>query len=188
MRIDVGRTAGTPICAGAVNGRELLIRMLDQVKAEPAKPQLLFLDFSHVEVATVSFLREGVLGLRHALRLRRSLFRPVIVNANEAVAEEVAEAAEARGESLPSATIGDHDTLSEVIVLGRLDPSLEKTLRHVVETRATTAAELHDRFCAEEPIKQTAWNNRLAALEEAGLVVQTLRGRVKVFSPLSEVI
>jgi len=63
--------------------------MLEHASGEPEKPEQLFLDFSGVQIATASFLRESVFAFRDAIRRRRSNFYPVIANAESAVEDEL---------------------------------------------------------------------------------------------------
>ena len=67
----------------------MLRKLLEVTEVEPGQPEPAFLDFSGVDAATSSFLRESVLGYRDALRMRRSRLYPVISNADEGVEEEL---------------------------------------------------------------------------------------------------
>jgi hypothetical protein len=62
--------------------------MLGALAAEPQAPRLVLLDFSGVDVATASWIREAVLGLQDRLRERRSNWYPAVCNLSEDVKEE----------------------------------------------------------------------------------------------------
>jgi hypothetical protein len=91
MRIDMSVVGGGTVLAGALNGKAALSRLMAETTVEPLAPEPIFLDFSEVEVATASYLRESVLAFRDHVRNRQSTFYPVIANANEAVCDELAE-------------------------------------------------------------------------------------------------
>lgn len=68
MKIDMLAIGGSDVLAGALNGRSALNELLNTSAAEPANPEPVFLDFTGIEVATASFLRESVLAFRDIVR------------------------------------------------------------------------------------------------------------------------
>ena len=60
MRIGLRELEVSGVLAGARAGRRMLGRLLERVGNDPQEPELLFLDFDGVQVATASFLRESV--------------------------------------------------------------------------------------------------------------------------------
>lgn len=187
MRIDMREFGGGAVLAGALSGKAALGRLLEQTMVEPSTPELVRLDFSDVEVATASFLRESVLAFRDIVRGRRSNFYPVIANANEPVREEFIELLGARGDVMMACTLGDDESVLESALLGDLDPKQRMTFECVREHGETDAGELMRTYGESERLKHaTAWNNRLASLANLGLVFELSEGRAKRYRPLFE--
>lgn len=85
-RIGRRRRAGA---GRAINGRNVLAKLVEQTCEEPTAPEPVFMDFSGVEVATASFLGETVLVFRDSVRRRHSNFYPAIANASALVEDEL---------------------------------------------------------------------------------------------------
>ena len=83
MKISLYEMCELEVLAGAVNGKALLNRLLDATAMEAETPEPIFLDFSGIQVATASFLRESVLAFRDIVRGRRSHYYPVIANVDD---------------------------------------------------------------------------------------------------------
>lgn len=184
MRIDMSQLGKSKILAGAVNGRKILEKLLEQTDKEPVKPEPVFLDFAGVNVATASLLREAVLAYRDAVRSRRSNFYPVIANANQVVEDELKVLIGTEGDVLLLCVLDRNDHPRQPRLLGKLDPKQRLTFDLVQKRGVTDAAELMRHHSAGENIKRTAWNNRLAALASLGLVVELNEGRMKRYRPL----
>lgn len=171
--------------AGALTGRTILAKLIERTGMEPAEPEPVFLDFAGVQVATASFLRESVLALRDDVRRRRSNFYPVIANASELVAEELKVLVASRGDVLMLCSLDANSEPHQPRLLGELDPKQRVTFDLVQQRGETGAAELmRDYGEAERTTVQTAWNNRLSALANLGLVVELSQGRTKKYRPL----
>ena len=71
-------------------------------------------------------------------------------------------------------------------LVGNLDPKQRITFDLVRERGETDAAALMREYGKNEKVevKQTAWNNRLAALAGLGLVIEMSEGRTKRYRPL----
>lgn len=186
MLVSVRDQTGSEICAGAVGGRELLSKLLALTAREPLLPEPVVLDFEGVDVATASFLREGVLGFRDMVRSRRSTLYPVVANMNHVIVEELEDILHARGGAIIA---GDCDRKGNLIgtrLLGQLEPKQQRIFDLVAARRELDAGQLQREFGDAEGIKQTAWNNRLAALSGAGLVIEMSEGRSKRYRPIFE--
>lgn len=171
--------------AGALTGRKLLAKLIELTGGEPGEPEPVFLDFAGVQVATASFLRESVLAFRDDVRRRRSNFYPVIANASDLVAEELKVLVASRGDVLMLCSLDAHGDPHQPRLLGELDPKQRMTFDLVQQRGETGAAELmRDYGEAEKTTVQTAWNNRLSALANLGLVVELSQGRTKKYRPL----
>ncbi|MGH9351049.1 MAG: hypothetical protein ACRD2G_02640 [Terriglobia bacterium] len=184
MRILMRELAGAKVLAGAPNGQKVLMKLMEQTGREPAGPEPVFLDFSGVEVATASFLRESILAFRDTVRNRRSNFYPVIANVNDLIADELAVLLAPHGDVLMLCTLDQKGRAHEAHLAGDLDPKQRVTFNLVRERGETDAAELMRVHGKDEGVKQTAWNNRLAALANLGLVVELSEGRAKRYRPL----
>jgi len=183
MQIDMRVLAGSSILSGAMSGRQFLAKLLAEIH-EPEEPELVFLDFGGIEVATASYLRESVLAFRNAVRQRRSNLYPVVANINEAVRDELVELVKARGDVLMTCTLDPNGRVQDKSLIGELDPKQRITFDLVGRQTETDAAALNREHGEAEDVKQTAWNNRLAALAARGLVIELSFGRAKKYKPL----
>lgn len=68
MKLDLRHLSSSSILAGAMQGRMTLNKLLERVALEPPEPEIIFLDFCNIQVATVSFLRESVFAFRDIVR------------------------------------------------------------------------------------------------------------------------
>jgi hypothetical protein len=185
MRIDLEQIAGKRVLAGALNGKALLTRLLENTMSEPVEPEPLFLNFAGIDVATASYLRESILALRDIIRHRRSNYYPVIANANDAVLDELAELAKSRGDVMMTCVLDTAGNVLSTTPLGTLDPKQQITFDRVQERGETDAGELMRLYGKSEGLTHsTAWNNRLASLAGLGLIVELSRGRSKRYRPL----
>lgn len=186
MKINLREVAKSDVLAGAVNGTRVLSSLLSRTAEEPLEPEPFFLDFSAIEVATVSFLRESVLAFRDAIRRRRSNYYLVIANANEAVRDEFLELVRPRGDVLMSCVLDGEGSVIDATTIGDLDPKQRVTYDLVRDLGETDAGELMRDHSKNEGVQRTAWNNRLAALASLGLVVELSQGRAKRYKRLFE--
>jgi hypothetical protein len=183
-RVLMTELARTEILAGALFGRKVLAKLLELTDTEPASPQLVFLDFAGVNVATASFLRETVLAYRDTIRRRRSNFYPVIANTSPLIEEELKILVTSEGDVLTLCTLDKNNKPREPRLLGTLEPKQRLTLDLVQRHKETDAAELMREHGEKEGVKHTAWNNRLSALAGMGLVIELNEGRAKRYRPL----
>lgn len=183
MRLDLREIGQTDVLAGADNGRSVLVRLLEATRSEPTEPEPLFLDFSRINVATASFLRESVLALRDIARSRRSNLYPVIANPNGTVRDELVVLADARGLVLMTCVLDEHENVASTSTIGSLDPKQKMTFEIVSEYGETDAGELMRKN--DDGLRHTtAWNNRLSSLASMGLIMEISRGRSKRYRPL----
>ncbi|WP_434615211.1 hypothetical protein [Azospirillum sp. B2RO_4] len=187
MKIDLLEVGRSPILAGAMNGRMALNRLLEAASSERDGPEPIFLDFSDIDVATASFLRESVLAFREIIRKRKSNFYPAIANANDVVQDELLEVLRSRGEAIMLCSLGKNENVSNAFPLGELDPKQRMTFDLVRRHGITDAGELMREYGQSEGTKHTtAWNNRLSSLSSLGLVIEDSQGRSKRYRPLFE--
>jgi len=150
--------------------------------AEPETPEPLLLDFARVEVATASYLRESVLEFRNFIRGRKSNFYPVVANAAPDIIDEISELMQNRGDVVMTCTTSEDGRVLQYQHLGKLDPMQKLTFDLVNSEGETTASKLME--IEKGGIKATAWNNRLAALSNLGLICEQSRGRAKTYRPV----
>ena len=133
MKISLLAIGGRDGLAGALNGRSALNALLSMTATEPANPEPVFLNFTGIEVATASFLRESILAFRAIVRGRRSKFYPVVANPNDAVREELLELLMPRGDVLMLCALDEADAVTMAAPLGELDPKQRLTFDLVHE-------------------------------------------------------
>lgn len=182
--ITVSELAGGDVCAGAHAGHAVLLRLLAEVNREGEVPELVFLDMGDVEIATASFLRESVLAFRDFVRQQRPRYYPLLANANDQVSDELRMLLELQGGAIVACTLDKEGAASNVQLIGRLEGKQQLAFELVRERGETDASQLQNEFGASEGVKQTAWNNRLAALAALGLVIETSQGRTKRYRSL----
>jgi hypothetical protein len=175
---------GDTICAGAQAGHSVLVKLLSYVTREPAAPEPVFLDFNGVEFATASFLRESVLSFRDLVRARRSFYYPVVANTNEKTRDDLLILLDLKGDAFLGCDLDKDERNTNVQILGRLEGKQQLAFKLVEKRGETDATQLQLEFGESEGVKQTAWNNRLAALAASGLIVETTRGRAKKYRPI----
>jgi hypothetical protein len=170
------------VLAGTDLGREVLGKLLTSAGSDTDLPELFFLDFTGIDVATASFLREAVLGFRNAVRGRRSNLYPVIANASVVVLDELKVLTETMGDVLLICSVSQAGSVSNGKLLGRLDPKQQITFDLVSRRGEADAAELMRDH--QDAVGQTAWNNRLAALANLGLLFEFSQGRAKRYKAI----
>ena len=186
MQLLMHELGNSKILAGAVHGRNVLARLMQCTGREPGGPELVFLDFSSIDIATASFLRECVLAFRNTVRRRRSNLYPVIANSNDQVTDELEVLLMPHGDVMMLCVLDNEARVREPRIIGGLDPKQRITFDLVQEHGETDAADLMRWHGKSEGVGQTAWNNRLASLAGLGLVVELSQGRSKRYRPLFE--
>lgn len=179
--ILVSEIARATDLAGAADGAAWFQAARQRLDA--AQPGLNAIDFNGVRIATVSWLREGVLALcRYASTMRPDL-RLIATRLTPLVREELEVALDATGAVLIAAETEPGSPPTQPVVLGRLDAALRDTLR-AVEGKPEFDATFVSR--AIPGVGASAANNRLAALEAKGILLSERRGRSRLYRPLLE--
>jgi hypothetical protein len=186
-RVWIKNLAPGPTLSGALRGQDLLAKLLPQIAIEPSSAQPLFLDFTGIDSATASFLRESILAFRDMVRGRRSNIYPVVANANGTVHEDLTEIVRSRGGVLLTCRLAEDGTVSEPSLIGDLDPKQQLTFDLVRQRGETDAVELKRDHGTHEPARSTVWNNRLSSLVALGLLIEDMStGRTKRYRPVLE--
>lgn len=178
-KISMKELGQSNVLAGAAAGYDVQRKTLEALAS--ARTELCCLDFSAVECATASFLREAVFGVRDAAKRAELNVQIVVSNASPVVQEEISLAAKSLGTSVVHATLGGRNTAPQGRVLGILDEAQRETLELVIRRGEATATDLTE---VNPNVKLTAWNNRLATLVQRGLVTESRRDRHKLFRPI----
>jgi hypothetical protein len=181
----INLTGGRTVLSGATSGRALLSALITATPSVAA-PTPAFLDFTEIEVATASFLREAVIGFRDFARQSLGNVYPAVANLTPTVVEELEFFVRSRGDVLWNCELGSGDDVTNARLIGELDPAQRSTFEVAIELGVITAPELATRF-ADQQIGPTAWNNRLSALATKGVLVERKQGKTKSFSPLLEI-
>ena len=188
MRYNMIQPGFDPVLSGAINGKTAFAAMVKSINQEPPTPTALYLDFADVVVATASYLRESVFALKAYLRNIGSKYYPVAANANEAVYDELLTIANARNDAIISCSLSTQGAVSDISLIGQLDPKQQMTFELVNKLKNADAGRLMQQYGEEEQITSTtAWNNRLAGLAARGLILEFTRGRAKYYRPVLEV-
>jgi hypothetical protein len=185
LRFLVRPLAGDETLGGSENGARLLANMIPRIAASKQSSGPVFLDFDGIRIATASFLRECVLGLRSYCQHNRPGLHVVVANAHPVVVEELHFLLTRLRDALPSCRLDARGAVSEARILGVLDEKQAVTLQAIVELGGADARTLTQKV-AKERIGITGWNNRLAALAGKGLVMETRSGRAKIYRPILE--
>lgn len=185
MILNVRELAGDEVLAGAADGRAFRTKVLARAGEEPAKPSLLGLDFEGCKYATGSHLRESIIGLRDALRLADSNWYVVLVRTNQEVREELQHLLGLlrKGDALLTCDLSEQGAFENFRLIGQLDLVQQSTFDLVQEIGDTSAAELKEKV-PHPRIELAAWNNRLSALADRGLVVEISQGRLRRYRPI----
>lgn len=181
QRIDIRSLTTSDTPGGSAEGRAVLAQLVTRLPFA-TDPTVLFLDFDRVAVATGSFLREGPLALRHVVRAQNQPLYPIIANARGAVVDELALYAKLAAEVIPCCDLTATGEANNARLIGDLDPKQAMVFEEIARRGVVTARALLDE--SSDDVGITAWNNRLAGLAEKGLVIESMRGRSKVYQSL----
>jgi hypothetical protein len=187
MRLPILSLAGDrQVLTGSAAGRRLLSALIDAAWRS-STPEIAFLDFTSIDVATSSFLRESVFGFRDYTRAALPNLYPVVANAEPSILEELEFFVRHRSDALWCCRLDAAGVTSEARVLGDLDPIQRQTFEAVLQRGSTSAPELAA-AAQTDGVGPTAWNNRLSALAIKGLLIEHRTGKTKIFSPVLEIL
>lgn len=171
------------VLAGAVPGRSALGQMIAALASEKTV-SVVMVDFSGINVATASFLREAILGFRSHIRTHRPGMSAVLTNLEPVVRDELQEVLATKKEISASCRVDVDGTISDVQMIGCVEGKLADTLNLILKLGKSSAAQLQSYDNGNVTI--TAWNNRLAALSAMGIFRETKEGRTKYYEPILE--
>ena len=187
MIISIRDLINSDILAGVANGKAVFASCVSMTGEEPDEPNALFLDFGDIEVATASALRESVIALKAYKRSICSKQYPVLANINDSIEDDVRVLMDARNDAIITCNFESGGAVSNIRLIGNLDPKQAMTFNLVSQLNGADASSLMERFGKEEKTTSTtAWNNRLAGLVQRGLLREFTYGRSKFYRPLLE--
>lgn len=178
-RLKILNVAGERTFLSGLFGRAIypkLIEMIDKQKS----PSPVFLDFSGLS-ASGSFFGQSIMPLRSFARRMNAYI--VLCNLNEDSQDELRWLLEDTSDAVYICDIDDSDIVSNATCVGNLDPKQKLTFEAVVKVGESDANEIAERFPSER-IEVTGWNNRLAALNKKGLLMEFKDGRSKRYRPV----
>lgn len=183
MRLPMTPYAQNSVLAGSLDGQQAFMDLLQKTRV-PEEPEVSYLDFAGIDVATTSFLRESVVAYRNHARSTWRLIYPVCANLEPRVREEFESFLTARGDAFVICSIDAEDCIGDVEIIGKLDGKQGVALRGVLELGEVDAPSL--RAHADDHVAPTAWNNRLGALVAKGILIEVGTGRNKRYRPVLE--
>jgi hypothetical protein len=187
MIVHIRDLIKTDILAGAINGKTVFATCVSLTADDPVEPTALFLDFTDIEVATASALRESVIALKAYKRSIASNLYPVLANVNDSIQDEIHVLMDARNDAIIACNRADDGRVSQVRLIGDLDPKQAMTFELVSRLNGADAGGLMKQFGKKEKTTSTtAWNNRLSSLVQRGLLREFTNGRSKFYRPLLE--
>lgn len=178
------------ILAGAVAGTDTLRSLTGCLPPKASgDPTPLFLDFSGIELATASFLRESIIPFKAVARHLCSSWYPVAANISPATVEDLDVICRVRADAMLVCRLDDSGVHHDAQLVGHLDAKQKEAFDFVTARGEATAKELMDATKADSgsPVSPTAWNNRLTALVEKRVIADYQLGRQKVYVPILRV-
>ncbi len=141
--------------------------------------QLVVVDFGQMEICTASAIRELLLPTWKWLRENGCM--GIIGNTDEATLDEIKLVADTSKQPFICARFHDK-TLEGPVVYGQLEEKMALTLRLVLDSGEADAKAIHQ--LARDNTQVTVWNNRLAALEDFGLLSRRKVSKTKFYFPI----
>lgn len=184
IRISVIELAEQRVLAGAGTGKALLSKLA----AIPLSASgVVYLDFEGIEIATASFLRDGVVAYRDFVRSAYPSRYAVIANPSDQILEELEFFLSQRRDAMWVCILNSEGRATKARIAGDLDEIQRSTLKSVFELGIASAPELAILNQTDAAIGATAWNNRLQSLASKGLLMENRAGKSKQFRPVLEV-
>ena len=171
------------VLAGSIAGTRTFGDLVSKT-LPPSKPELCFLDFANIALATTSFLRDSVVAYRNHARSQWPAIYPVAANITPETRDEFEPWLVERGDAFVMCKLSDDGQASDATVIGQIDGKQLVALQGVLALGETDVSGLAS-FVKEE-VAPTAWNNRLAALVAKGILIEISSGRSKRYRPVLE--
>jgi hypothetical protein len=178
--------SGVPVLTGTRTGTKVFAVLAASLPESESESRPLFVDFTGIELASASFLRETVLPLKALARAIRSSWYPVVANASAETLEDLEVVCSARSDVVLACDLTAEGIVHHVRLIGALDTKQREAYEFVGSTGGATAKALMEATASasDASISPTAWNNRLNALVEKGIVSEIPEGRQKSYAPI----
>lgn len=186
MRRALLEFAADRVLATPQLGKRVFGALVSELTTPSTAPVLFYLDFTGIEVATASFLREAIVTFRNHVREHVPQLYPVVANLTHDVQEELHDLLRERMDALPVCELDTGEQPRAARILGQLEGKQLLTLNIALKAQELDATALLEQFAREENVGITAWNNRLAALCAKGLLIEQNLGRAKRYRPVLE--
>lgn len=183
MHLPLNIYAQNEVLAGAIDGQKAFVDLLRRTTI-PNAPEVCFLDFSGIQVATTSFLRDSVIAYRNHARSIWPLIYPVCANVAANVKEELDSFLKSRSDAFVICERDADGRVSNAELIGQIDGKQGIALRGVLDLGESDAPRLRQHV--GEDVAATAWNNRLGALAVKGILMEVSSGRNKLYRPVLE--
>ena len=177
-KISIKTELGT-FLQGRPLGKKHFARLCELL-SETATGEVIFLDFSGVEVVTGSWINEAIVPLLNWSVDDRTNLYPVLTNVSRDWLDDLQLVADLTHTCFLTA-VGKLPKRG--VLVGNLDSAQHETLDAVLAENEVTGAEL-ERSRSDDGVKATAWNNRLKDLFGKRLLKRQKRGREQVYSPV----
>lgn len=167
-----------PILAGAKGGEAAFLLLRAAIPAL-SPGQLVVVDFSQMQICTASAIRELLVPMWKWLR--ESGCVGIVGNVDEVTLDEIRLVADTSKQPFICARLLKNN-LKDPIVYGQLEEKMALTLRLVLDSGEADAKAVHQ--LARDNTQVTVWNNRLAALEDLGLLARRKVSKTKFYFPI----
>lgn len=183
---------GSDVLSGEPKGRLFFARLVSSVEIA-TEPMPLFLNFENVDLVTSSFFRASILPFRDYAVGQLNLY-PVLANVSDDTVDEIRVVVEPLRDAVILCKLSPRRDITEARLVGTLDDKQRLTLEAVLKEKEADAGLLKKRTDTArgqrtqqtEKISINGWNNRLATLVAKGLLIETKRGRGKLYRPVLE--
>jgi hypothetical protein len=177
---------GSAVLAGSVDGQKVFAQLASATSAttRQSPAELCFLDFAGIDVATASFLRESIVAYRNHARKTWPRIYPVAANMSARVLEELETLLVSTSDAYVVCELDRNQKVQQPLLIGHLDGKQLVALSAVLQLGETDAPTLARNV--DERVAPTAWNNRLGALADKGILIEATSGRNKRYRPVLE--
>ena len=151
MQLQMQPYASSGVLASSTEGQKAFTDLVQRTPAVLA-PEVCYLDFDGITVATASFLRDSVVAYRNHARSHWTHLYPVLANMSTPVKEEFSDFLRARGDAFVICALDSDDHPTDVQVLGQLDGKQLTALKAVLALGET---DLNSCCSAASKIKAT---------------------------------
>lgn len=167
-----------PVLAGAKGGQAAFLTLRAAIPVL-SPGQLVVVDFDQMKICTASAIRELLIPMWKWLRENGCI--GIVGNADEVTLDEIKLVADTSKQPFICASFRDKN-LEDPVVYGQLEEKMALTLRLVLNSGEADAKAIHQ--LARDNTQVTVWNNRLAALEDLGLLSRRKVSKTKFYFPI----